>query len=71
MTTFNGLVAIVFNLTAILASTSSSLMRPVLIHQFDDGHIAGVVSAGRSARSFDHSRVPCYGNASGPPGPAT
>jgi hypothetical protein len=36
MTALNGLVGIVFNLTAIVASTSSSSMRPVLIHQFDD-----------------------------------
>ena len=36
MTTFNGLVAIDFNLAAIVASTSLSSIRPVLIHQFDD-----------------------------------
>jgi hypothetical protein len=36
MTTLNGLVGIVFNFLAIVASTSLSSMRPVLIHQFDD-----------------------------------
>jgi hypothetical protein len=36
MTTLNGLVGIDFNLTAIVASTSLSSIRPVLIHQFDD-----------------------------------
>jgi hypothetical protein len=40
MTTFNGLVGIVFNFPAIIASKSLSSQRPVLIHQFDDGHEA-------------------------------
>ena len=34
-------------------------------------HIASVESSGRSHRPFDHSRAPCYGNASGPHGPET
>ena len=42
MTTLNGLVGIAFNLPTIAASTSSSSMRLVLIHQFDDGH--GIVN---------------------------
>jgi hypothetical protein len=37
---FNGLVGIVFNFPAIVASTSLSWQRAVLIHQFDDCHRA-------------------------------
>src|SRR5260370_27083577 len=36
MTTLNGVVGIDFNLTAIVACTSLSSHRAVLIHQFDD-----------------------------------
>jgi hypothetical protein len=36
MTPLNGLVGIVFNFPAIVASTSLSSQRAVLIHQFDD-----------------------------------
>jgi hypothetical protein len=36
MTKLNGLVGIVFNFPAIVASTSLSSQRAVLIHQFDD-----------------------------------
>src|SRR5260370_2968511 len=36
MTTLNGVVGIDFNLTAIVACTSLSSQRAVLIHQFDD-----------------------------------
>src|SRR3954468_10883697 len=38
MTTLNGLVGIVVIFSVIVASTSLSSQRAVLIHQFDDGH---------------------------------
>ena len=64
MTTLNGLVGIDFNLAAIVASTSLSSQRAVLIHQFDDGH--GVVQpAPNRAEQHQDSIVTAFG----PPGP--
>jgi hypothetical protein len=48
MTTLNGLVGIDFNLATIVASTSLSSQRPVLIHQFDDSHGFTQLAVGRA-----------------------
>jgi hypothetical protein len=50
MTTLNGLVGIVFNVLAIVASTLLSSQQAVLIHQFDERLGAGQPAAPSQCR---------------------